>query len=111
MREINRVKDALEWCDKAIEMIEQDPGNESFKLGYAHAAIMIIQSKLTRELEARESTETYTAKDVITLLSEHGNDDIKLDLYQKAIDDELRGVDPDFAKIIADNIVESWQNK
>ena len=54
MREINRVKDALEWCDKAIEMIEQDPGSESFKLGYAHAAIMIIQSKLTRELEDQE---------------------------------------------------------
>lgn len=53
MREINRVKDALEWCNKAVQMIEE-PGNESYKLGYAHAAIKIIQSKLTRELEEQE---------------------------------------------------------
>lgn len=70
MREINRVKDALEWCNKALDMMVDPELDDGFKFGYANAALIIIRSKLTREL-----------------------------LYQKALDDELRGVDPDFAKI------------
>lgn len=53
MREINRVKDALEWCNRALEMIGEPELNDDFKFGYANAALIIIRSKLTRELDAQ----------------------------------------------------------
>lgn len=49
MREINRVKDALEWCDKAIEMIEQDPGSESL------SSVTLMQQSRSYRASSQES--------------------------------------------------------
>lgn len=54
MKEINRVKDALEWCNRALEMIGEPDLDDEFKYGYANAALIIIRSKLRRELEDQE---------------------------------------------------------
>lgn len=51
MNEINRVKDALDWCNKAINMIDSPDHEDAFKFGYADAVLRIIQSKLIRELD------------------------------------------------------------
>lgn len=51
MREINRVKDALEWAAKALNFIEDEPDDDAVKLGYARAALTIIFGKLTKEIE------------------------------------------------------------
>lgn len=54
MTEINRVKDALEWCDRALDKIGEPDLDDGFKFGYANAALIIIRSKLTRELAEQE---------------------------------------------------------
>ncbi len=57
MREINRVKDALEWCNRALEMIREPDRDDDFKFVYANAALIIIRSKLTREIEEQSEPE------------------------------------------------------
>ena len=50
----NRVRDALEWCDRALDKINESNLDDGFKLGYAIAAITVIKSKLTRELAEQQ---------------------------------------------------------
>lgn len=50
---MNRINEALEWCGKAITVIENDNTDDAYKLGYLEAVVIIVKSKLEHEINSQ----------------------------------------------------------